>query len=166
MEDRIQVLVRLAREIALEIPDFQTPKGAGEGDKATARFLKELRKRVFDAFDCECWEKRICGPTAYAVDFYLEAEATVIEVALGLPNPSTEFEKDILKAIIAQDYTPVKRLVLISRAGGERKCEQPGRAELRKWASTKHSLQIDVFDLGGEPRKRKLRPRKTVKQGE
>ena len=154
MEDRVQQIVELAREIAAADPNFQSIKGAGVGDRATAKFLAELRKRVFEAFGDECWEKKICGPTAYAVDFYLEAENAAIELALGLPNPSSEFEKDILKAIIAQDYFPVRRLVLISRAGGEKKCRQPGRSALRNWALTKYNLQIDVFDLGGEPRKR------------
>lgn len=155
MQDRADRIIELAREIAAAEPDFQLVRGAGAGDRATAIFLAALRTRVHTTLGIECWEKKICGPTSYAVDFYLEEEGTVVEVALGLPNPSSEYEKDVLKAIIAQDYFPVRRLVLISRAGGEQKCRQPGRTAVREWARTKHGLTIDVFDLGGVPRRRK-----------
>lgn len=152
--------MQIARELAGADPEFQVAKGPGTGDRATAVFLHALQRRAWAEFGVECWEKKICGPTAYAVDFYLPEEATIVEVALGLPNPSSEFEKDIFKAIIAKDYCPVARLVLISRAGGEKKCRQPGRAALREWASMKHQLRIDIFDLPGEPRKRMRHPRR------
>ncbi len=165
VQDRVQRIIELARETAAADPDFQSVKGAGAGDRATARFLAALRMRVLEDLGTECSEKRICGPTSYAVDFFLEEEETVVEVALGLPNPSSEYEKDILKAIIAQDYFPVRRLVLISRAGGEQKCRQPGRAAVREWARTKHGLAIEVFDLGGTARRRKRAGRPTRPDG-
>jgi hypothetical protein len=38
-------------------------------------------------------ERKICGDTAQAVNFYFPSEATFVEVAFGLRNPQTEFEK-------------------------------------------------------------------------
>ena len=154
MTDRIDRLVELARAIVEENPTFHAVRGAGAGDHATAAFLRELRARARAAFVEDCSEQRICGPTGYAVDFYFAPERTVVEIALGLPNPGSEFEKDLLKAIIAQDYHRVDRLVLVSRAGGEKKCRQPGRSALIAWALAEHNLQVSVIDLGGVPRKR------------
>lgn len=154
MSDRVAILVQLARDIAEADPDFQVVKGPSLGDRATAHFLAELRRRALEAFGSDFSERKICGATSYAVDFYFGPERTVVEVALGLPNPSSEFEKDILKCMVAKDYVQVDRLVLISRPGGEKKCSQPGRTALMEWARTKHGLEIAVFDLGGVPRKR------------
>ena len=160
MSNYADKLVHLARSLAGADADFQVKRGPGDGDRATAAFLAQLQRLAFTEFGFECWEKKICGATAYSVDFYFPDEATIVEVALGLPNPSSEFEKDIFKAIIAKDYCSVDRLVLISRAGGEKKCRQPGRNSLREWASDKHRLKIEVCDLPGEPRTRERHRRR------
>ena len=46
----------------------------------------------------------------------------------------------------------VARLVFISRPGAKKKCEQPGRRAICDWASRVHGLDIEVYDLPGEPR--------------
>jgi hypothetical protein len=103
-------------------------------------------------------EQKLCGRTALAVDFFFPEEWTIVEVALGLPNDSSEFEKDVLKSLMAIDCGHrVDRLVLISRAGGERKCSEPGRSAVMQWAQKAHGLTVDVYDLPGTLR---LRPRK------
>jgi hypothetical protein len=156
--DRPAKLIALARELADSIPGFQAVHGPGVGDQSTLSFMRELRSRAESAFGEDVSEKKICGKTAFAVDFYFPQEAAIVEVAPGLPNPNAEFEKDILKAIIAQDYGyEVRRLLFVSRAGGERKCSQPGRAAVIRWAADKHAVAIEVHDLGGEPRRRTRR---------
>ena len=131
-EDRPNILVAMAREIASSRPDFQTVLGPGAADHATGSFMAQLRERATDAFGEDCSEKKICGENSFAVDFYFEEEGTIVEVALGLPNPSTEFEKDILKAIMAQDCgNNVRRLVFVSRPRAEKKCNQPGRTAVK-----------------------------------
>jgi hypothetical protein len=151
-------LIDEAREISLESPNFQTVLGPGAGDHATNAFMQKLRTRAAAAFGQDYSEQKICGATDFAVDFFFPDEQTIVEVALGLPNPQSEYEKDILKAIMAQDagYT-VKVLLFISRAGAAKKCEQPGRAAVRDWALKKHRLQVEVYDLEGSPRKRPKR---------
>lgn len=160
--DHSAQLLAAAREIAERIPDFQTVRGPGIGDHSTAAFMKTLQARAVQLFGRDFSERRICGETSFAVDFYFPEEATIVEIALGLPNSQSEFEKDVLKAIIAQENgSEVRRLFFISRAGAQKKCSQPGRATIMKWALENHALQIEVHDLGGEPRRRKKRPRKT-----
>lgn len=160
-DDDAQTLVTLAREIAGAIPDFQAVKGAGAGDHATADFMKELRDQAAARFGHDYSECKLCGDTDFAVDFYLPHVATVIEVALGLPTSLSEYEKDILKAIVARDFGhKVDRLVFISRAGADKKCRQPGRTAIREWAFKAHGLRIEIHELPGKPRKR-VRKRKS-----
>lgn len=150
-----RTLLKLARDIASNSAEFQAVRGPGIGDKATGVFMKELRQRSRLAFGEDYSEKRLCGDNALAVDFYFPAQGAIVEVALGLPNPTTEFEKDILKAIMAQELGHrVTMLFFISRAGAIRKCSQPGRSAMVKWAHANHKLDIEVHELPGEPRKR------------
>ncbi len=157
-------LLALARKIAAESPEFQKVRGPGAGNKATSRFMQILREDALKAFGTNYSEAKICGDTSMAADFYFDDEQTIVEVALGLPNPLSEFEKDILKAIVAREYNHkvVSRLFFISRSGAIKKCFQPGRAALIKWAHDKHGLIIEIHELGGEPRRRHRRSRKRI----
>jgi len=163
--DKPAQLLSLAREIARASPDFQAVRGPGAGDHATHTFMRQLRNRARDAFGTDYSEKKLCGETSLAVDFYFPEEATIVEVALGLPNPASEFEKDILKAMMAQDFGhQVRRLFFISRAGAAKKCSQPGRTGVKQWANSKHQLVIEVHELGGAPRRRIRRSRAAREQ--
>jgi hypothetical protein len=163
--DRPTQLLAIAREIAAASVEFQRVKGPGAGDHATHAFMRELRDRAGNAFGVDFSERKLCGNTAFAVDFYFPEEETIVEVALGLQNPGSEYEKDILKAVIAQDSGfAVRKLIFISRAGAEKKCSQPGRTLAREWALSKHQLQIEIHELGGEPRHR-VRQRAHLRPG-
>jgi hypothetical protein len=153
--DRPKQLLEIARRLAASDPEFQTVKGPSKGDHATLDFMRALRAEAIDAFGSDFSERKICGDTSFAVDFYFPEEATVVEVALGLQNPASEFEKDILKALMAQDLgVAVRRLYFIGRAGADKKCSQPGRGAVKRWALQAHDLSIEIHELGGEPRLR------------
>jgi len=150
--------LEIARSIAASNSEFHAVKGPGIGDRATAAFMYSLRERAREGFGQDYSEKKICGKNSFAVDFYFPDEATIVEVALGLPNPNSEFEKDILKAIMAQECGhSVSRLYFISRPGAAKKCSQPGRSAFTVWAKEKHGLTIEIHELNGEPRKRRRR---------
>ena len=161
--DRPHRLFNLAKRLASKQEDFHAVRGPGAGDKATGIFMRELILRARKLFDGEDYsEKRICGSNSFAVDFYFPEERTIVEVALGLPNPASEFEKDVLKAIMAKESGhQVARLLFISRPGASRKCSQPGRTAIKEWALKNHDLRVEIRDLDGEPRRR-LRSRKPV----
>jgi hypothetical protein len=149
------MLLSAARALAASNPAFQEVLGPGEGDRATGLFLRQIHLQLGDSFGAPCHERKICGDTGFAVDFYFPEEKTIVEIALGLPNPQSEFEKDVLKALIAiGSGNPVRRLMFISRAGGEKKCSQPGRRAVIAWAREKHDLAIEVHDLPGTARVR------------
>jgi hypothetical protein len=155
-DDKALKLFALARELASTDADFQSVLGPGEGDLHTQLFMRQLRERAARTFGTDYAERKVCGDTSLAVDFYFPDEETIVEVALGLPNPGSEFEKDVLKAIMAQEYgNGVRRLFFISRPGTAKKCSQPGRTAVRQWALSEHRLQIEIHELEGQPRVRK-----------
>lgn len=134
---------------------FHSVLGPGAGDRRTHQFMRELRAEAARKFGKDYAECRICGETALAVDYYFPEERTIVEVALGLPNPGSEFEKDVLKAIMAQELgSKVHRLVFISRPGGVKKCSQPGRSAVIRWARARHHLRIEILELEGTARVR------------
>ncbi len=147
--DRTSRLFNLANELALSIPNFFETKGPGKGNHSTNDFIKELRNRAITEFGEDFSEKNICGDNSLAVDFYFPDEGAIVEIALGLKNPSTEYEKDILKAVMAKSLEPkVSSLIFVSKPGGNKKCKQPGRQAVREWLECSHGIKIEVVDLG------------------
>ena len=141
-------LLQIAQRTVADHPRFFMIQGPGVGDRANLSFMKDLRIRAEKAFGHDFSEKKICGKNNYAVDFYFPREATIVEVALGLRNPRTEFETDVLKAIMAKEVGHrVRHLVFISKLGAEKKCRQPGRMAIRAWAKRNHDIAIAVHDL-------------------
>lgn len=141
-------LLSIAQDLAKVSPDFFQTKGPGSGNKATIAFMKKLGLHALDAFGEDFSERKICGDNAFAVDFYFPEEAVIIEVALGLSYPKTEFEKDVLKAVMAKELgNKVDRLVFISKPGACAKCMQPGRIAIKDWAKRRHSIVIEVHEL-------------------
>jgi hypothetical protein len=142
-------LLGLAQALVAKHPDFFEVKGPGRGDHATNAFMRDLRSRARREFGADHAEQRICGDNAFRVDYYFRSEATIVEVALGLPRPTTEFERDVLKAVMAKDAGhAVDRLLFISKPGAQKKCAQPGRTAIIKWVRDNHGIEILVRDLG------------------
>lgn len=146
--DRVWTLLELAQKLALERSGFFDINGPSIGDKDTAAFMAELRKRAAESFGRDFAEQKICGPNGLCVDYYLAEDAAIVEIAMGLRNPNSEFERDILKAIMAQDAGHVvRRLVFISKPGATKKCNQPSARAIIDWAARAHGLAITVHEI-------------------
>ena len=91
-------LVGVAEQLANEIVGFFEVAGPGKGDARTQAFMKELGVRAENEFGQNFAEREICGRTALRPDFYFPEEGSIVEVALSLRNPNSEFERDLLKA--------------------------------------------------------------------
>jgi hypothetical protein len=141
-------LFDLAQELVGETPGFFVPKGPGVGDRATNQFMARLCQRALREFGADFSKQAICGDNGFRVDYYFPSDGIIVEIALGLPNPHTEFERDVLKAIMAKEAGhDVERLVFISKPGACRKCDQPGRKAIGDWLERNHSIGIDVLEL-------------------
>lgn len=148
MRDRPEQLVTLAQAVADERPAFFDIKGPGKGDKATNQFMAILRDHALAQFGQDFAERRICGANRLSVDFYFRDEKTIVEVALSLRNPSSEFDRDILKALIAKEARcPVKRLLFISKPGARKRCSQPGARAIVDWVERAHGIEIEIHEL-------------------
>ena len=146
---KVNVLYKIANDLAVNTDGFFEPKGPGIGNLSTNDYIKSLGMLANSEFGEDFSEKNICGENSLAVDFYFPDEATIVEVALSIKNPNTEYEKDILKAVMAKSLkNKVKKLVFISKPGGVKKCNQPGRIAVKKWLLSTHSIDIEVLDLG------------------
>ena len=144
-----QRLYQLANELALITPRLLENKGAGPGNRVTNDFIAELRSRAIEEFGCDHSEMNICGMNSLAVDYYFPFEETIVEIALGLRNPINEFEKNILKAVMARSMgNAVSRLVFLSKPGAIAECNQPGRLAVKEWVEVTHGVSLEIYELG------------------
>ena len=154
--NRSNELLGVVRQLAADVDGFQEVRGPGLGNRATNDLMRKLGEKAVELFGPDVAERKICGDNSLAVDFYFKEEATIVEVALGLPNPCSEFEKDVLKAIMAKaNGVKVDRLFFISRPGAIKKCNQPGRQDVIDWLGLSHGIQVEVHELKGDPRQRR-----------
>lgn len=124
---RAKQLIQIADEAGGAIPDFLRARGPGEGNKATDAFMRQLRARGPELLAEDLAEMKICGANSFAGDFYLPGEAVILEVALGLRNPGSEYEKDVLKAVMEKELgSRVDHLIFLSKLGAHA-CTQERR---------------------------------------
>jgi hypothetical protein len=142
-----QILL-IAQHVANHQPGFFTVKSSERGDDATSAYMRDLRSAVEAQIGKDYSERRICGDNKLAVDFFIEQERAVIEVAFGLRNSNSEFERDILKVLMAREAgAEVRRLIFIAKPGGEKRISQASSRAMVAWAARNHQLEIVARDL-------------------
>lgn len=145
--NKVEQLVQLAQKITDENVSFFEVAGPGAGDRRTIAFMRELRHRANDAFKRDYSERKICGDNNLAVDFFIPEESTIVEVALSLRNPNTEFERDVLKALMAREAGhPVAQLVLLAKPGAIKRHAQPSSRAITAWAERNHGIRIEILE--------------------
>jgi hypothetical protein len=141
-------LFDIAKQLARRHPGFHEKKGAGLGDLSTNEFMKMVRQEAKKEFEEDFSERNICGKNGFRVDFYFPEDATIVEIALGLNNPLSEFERDVFKAVLANESNnEVKKLIFFSKPGACKRLEQPGFQAIIEWAKQKYGIVIDVWEL-------------------
>jgi len=141
-------ILAIAQQLADLRPTFFAKKGPGAGDDDTYAYMREMRAAVEKATGKDYAEKRICGDSALCVDYFIEQEETVIEIALSLRNPNCEFERDILKVLMAQEAgVRVRRIIFLAKPGGEKRVRQPSSQAMIAWAARNPGLEIIARDL-------------------
>jgi len=141
-------IIKIAQNLASNTPEFHSIKGHGKGDHATAEFMRNIRKFAMDVFGHDYSEKKISGRTNFAVDFWFPDEMTIVEIALTLKNSSSEFHKDIFKALLAVDSgAEVRRLVFISKPGAIKRHNEPASLAITSWLQKKYGIETKIFEL-------------------
>jgi hypothetical protein len=143
-----QQIISMAREVANATPDFYKVKGPGAGDKANHVFMATLRARVKDTFGTDYAEKKICDDIKSAVDFYIPEERTIIEVALTLSLPLSEFHKDIFKVLLARDNgMDVEQLIFVTKPGARKRHQEPASQAIIRWLKKYYSITVTIEEL-------------------
>lgn len=151
-EKTVSVL-RTAQEIANEQDDFFLRKGPGKGDISTAVFIHALHDRIgiregeqpTNGIHPEA--TLVENGSGARVDFWIPEEQTIIEIALGLRNPLSEFERDVLKALIARDAgIPVSTLVLLGKPLARKRISGAWFQQVIEWAG-KRGVRVCVLEL-------------------
>jgi hypothetical protein len=141
-------LITIAGQLANEIVGFFEIAGPGKGDTRTQAFMKNLGLRAENEFGRNFAEREICGQTALRPDFYFSEEGSIVEIALSLRNPNSEFERHILKAIIAKEAGHhVNKLLLLCKPGGEARHRQPSSMAFIDWLHRQHKIEMIIRDL-------------------
>ncbi len=137
-----------AQALAKHTPGFFEIKGAGEGDRATALFVSQLRATAEEHFGQDHSEAMACSGAKFAFDFYFRDEATVVEIALGLRNPNSEFERDIFKCLLAQEEgCAIKHLMFIAKPGALARQSSPGQKAIADYVRRRFGLEIEILEL-------------------
>jgi hypothetical protein len=147
-------VIRLAQDLTAAYPNFFTIKGPGVGDKETNSFISTLRKSAEAALNGDHSEKAIFSTllpldqsVSIRVDYWFPEEETILEIALGLRNPLSEFERDVLKAVTARDAgLQVSKLVLLAKPDALKRQSQPWYRHIRDWAKGR-GVEVLVFEL-------------------
>lgn len=144
-------IFELAQQIADRTPGFHDRKGPGKeaGNGVTNEFLRALDIAVSDNWPVKVRRQEPVAPgVKYSFDYFIPGEDTAVEIALSIRNIVTEFEKDIFKAILANESGKrVQRLVLIGKTGSIRRQNGTGPNAIKAWVKKHCHLQIDVLEL-------------------
>jgi hypothetical protein len=145
---KAQQLLHLAEKLAHEDATFFQIAGPGAGDRRTNAYVAELRSRATAHFGRDFSEARICGDTGLRVDYFLPDEHTIVEIAFSLRNSASEFERDILKAVVAQESgCDVRRLVFLCKPGGEARHQAPASRAFMDWVNARHGIAVEIHDI-------------------
>ena len=152
MDWKPERLYFLAQGIAERTPRFFETKGPGMGDRASLEYMRNLRTAALGLFGKDFSEIRVSKGVAFAIDFVFLDECTAVEVALGLHNSLTEYERDIFKCLLAQQAgQQIRRLIFIAKPGGIAKQMAPGPKAIAQLVASKFGLQVEILELVPKP---------------
>src|SRR5271154_4604004 len=115
--DAVGRIFELAQQAVHRFDVFK-PRGQGGGNNVTNEAMAYLNDLVQKEYEQNVIEQVLCNDNKQSVDFYLEAERTVIEVEFSLSNPYPSLEKDLFKVLLAKDSgKQIDKLVLIGDPG-------------------------------------------------
>ncbi len=147
-KSRTAKLYLIAQKIAERIPDFFDIKVQGKGNDATNMYMNLVNNTAQKILGEDLSNKAICDRTDSCFDFYVPEDKTVLEIALSLRNPNTEYEKDIFKCIIARDAgLPIERLILLSKPGALIKHAEPYRQAVAEVTRLHFGIEVVVLEL-------------------
>jgi len=141
-------LLLIAQRLAEASGGFFLIQGPGQGNRLTNAYMDALNKLAATTFGVDHSQKHLCPGTGFCVDFYFPDEGTIVEIALSARNPTSEYERDLFKAILAKEAGHnVARLIFVSRPGASRKLNEPGPKAIRSYVARIHLIDSVIEEL-------------------
>jgi len=141
-------LLLLAQGVVDQTAGFFEKKGPGIGDHATGAYVRALRQLANEVFGADYSERVVCKGAGFRFDFFFPDEGTAVEFAFGLHNPSSEFERDILKCILAiEDGCKVRKLILVGKPGAIVRLSAPAPKAIVALVRKRFDLAVEVLEL-------------------
>jgi hypothetical protein len=111
--------------------------------------MAELKRRLGPRFTTKYAEQSICGKgIGLRVDFWISAEDTIIEIAMSLKNPNSEYERDLMKAILAKRAgIAVKKLIFLSKQGAKKTHNNPSSRAFRELMRKQYGIEVDIREF-------------------
>ncbi len=110
--------------------------------------MAHLSDLVQNEFGQNVVQQVLCCDNGQSVDFFLEAERTVVEVEFSLSNPYPCLEKDLFKVLLAKDSgKQIDKLVLIGDPGSLKKHLRPAMRSIVSWAQRRCGLDVAILEL-------------------
>ncbi len=146
--NREQQIITWVQASASRHGRFTKKWGPGEGNKITNRIMKEVEALVGTELGACIAEQKLTPHSDQSVDYWLEAERTVIEVEFSLSNPAAVLQKDMLKVMLGIEAgRKIDRLVLVGGPGSERRLDLPSAQEVIGFAKRQFRVHVVVHEL-------------------
>ncbi len=125
-------------------------KGPGKADRASNRFMNKVRRQAKARLGLRVRsEEPVTDKTDLRFDFYLPKERTAVEIALGLGNPSSEWEKDLFKALLARHHGKgIRKLVFFTLPKGVKVRGSPSSLEEIRYLKGR-GITVELRQLRG-----------------
>lgn len=140
-------IFELAQEVAASY-DLLNARRAGSGDCYSREVIDHLKFRVIDELGPEVANQFLSKANRQSVDFWIEAEQTIIEVEYSLWSLHPLLEKEVFKALLAKDAgKDVRHLILIGDPGSVRRWHTPTPQSIVHWVERHQQIRVHIWEL-------------------
>lgn len=140
-------VLQIIQDVADKLQVFES-RGPGEGNRVTNQAVDAMNELTGKEMGSGVVQRALCSSAKQSVDFYIEDEATVIEVEFSLSNPYPCLEKDAFKVLLAKsEGCPVTTLVLVGDPGCIKRLSAPAPRAISEWLMRQHNISVRVVEL-------------------
>jgi hypothetical protein len=140
-------IFQLAQETA-ESYDLFNARRMGSGEIYMREVVDQLKCLVVEEFGPGVANRFSSRESRLSVDFWIEAEQTIIVLEFGMLSSWPLLEKEAFKALLAQDGgKEVRNLVLIGDPGSVRRHQSPAVQAVMEWLERKHEIRVQIWEL-------------------
>ena len=128
--------------------DLFNARRIGSGDVYTREVVDHLKFMVIEEFGSGVANQFLSRESRLSVDFWIEAEQTMIVLEFSMVSWSPLLEKEAFKALLAKDAgKDVRNLVLIGDPGSTQRHESAAAQAIIDWLERKHEIGVQIWEL-------------------